>query len=425
MTTTPAALQRTPFYQAHLDANGKIVDFFGWELPIHYGSQLDEHNAVRSDAGMFDVSHMVITDVSGAEAKPWLQKLLANDVAKLKTVGKALYSAMLNDDGGIIDDLIVYRMNESETEYRIVSNAATRDKDLAQFHAIAQGFKVELSERPELAMLAVQGPNAIAKLSAAKPAWADRLTALKPFVGADLSAIEGATNQGGEWFVARTGYTGEDGVEVMLQGDDANDFFKLLIAHGIAPAGLGARDTLRLEAGMNLYGQDMDESVSPYECNMAWTLALKDARDFVGRQALVAKQAAAKAAGTAMQQVGLVLEGRGVLRAGMAVAIDSDNDSQSSHSQSSDSLSSDSLSSDSLSSDSLSSDSQGSDSKQTGIITSGTFSPSLKHSIAIARIPASVSAANSVQVDLRGKGQYTKVRVVKLPFVRNGSKQFD
>lgn len=378
-------LQRTPFYQSHLDNNGKIVDFSGWELPIHYGSQIDEHQAVRTDAGMFDVSHMVITDVQGSQAKPWLQKLLANDVAKLKTVGKALYSGMLNEEGGVIDDLIVYLINEEQTQYRIVSNAATRDKDLANFNKVAEGFDVKLTERPELAMLAVQGPKAIEKLKQAKPAWSETVDGLKPFVGADLTDIEAP-----DWFVARTGYTGEDGVEVILPGDAATEFFKLLQQHGIKPAGLGARDTLRMEAGMNLYGHDMDENTSPYECNMGWTLALKDDRDFVGREALVAKRKQAKDNGTAMKQVGLLLESRGVLREGMTVTIN-----------------------------------QGTDQETTGIITSGTFSPSLKQSIAIARVPANITEEDQVQVDLRGKGKFVDVRVLKLPFVRNGEKQFD
>ena len=177
------APQRTPFYQSHIDSEGKLVDFSGWELPIHYGSQIEEHEAVRTDAGMFDVSHMVVTDIKGADTKAWLQKLLANDVNKLTTTGKALYTGMLNEQGGVIDDLIVYLMNAEETEYRIVSNAATRDKDLAQFNKVAEGFSITITERPELAMLAVQGPNAIAKLAQAKPSWADTLSGLKPFVG--------------------------------------------------------------------------------------------------------------------------------------------------------------------------------------------------------------------------------------------------
>lgn len=379
------APQRTPLYQSHVDSDGKIVDFSGWELPIHYGSQIEEHEAVRTDAGMFDVSHMVIVDVNGADSKAWLQKLLANDVNKLKTIGKALYSPILNEQGGIIDDLIVYLMNAEETEYRIVSNAGTRDKDVAHFNKVAEGFDVTINERPDLAMVAVQGPNAVAKLTQVKPSWADTLAEIKPFVGADLTDIEGA-----DWFVARTGYTGEDGVEVIMHADDAPAFFEQLKANGVKPAGLGARDTLRMEAGMNLYGHDMDETISPYECNMGWTLALKDDRDFVGRESLVNKRKQAKDDNTAMKQVGLLLTTRGVLREGMEVTIN-----------------------------------QGADNEQKGIITSGTFSPSLKNSIAIARVPASLSDDDKVQIDLRGKGKFVDARVLKLPFVRNGKQQFE
>ena len=378
------APQRTPLYQSHVDSEGKLVDFSGWELPIHYGSQIDEHEAVRTDAGMFDVSHMVIVDIKGTESKAWLQKLLANDVNKLKMVGKALYSPMLNEQGGIIDDLIVYLSNADETEYRIVSNAATRDKDMAQFEKVAEGFDVTLNERDDLAMLAVQGPKAVEKLTQAKPSWAETLESITPFVGADLTDIEGPN-----WFVARTGYTGEDGVEVIMPADAATAFFALLKQNGIKPTGLGARDTLRMEAGMNLYGHDMDETISPYDCNMAWTLALKDERDFIGREALVNNRKQAKENNTAMKQVGLLLTSRGVLREGMEVTIN-----------------------------------QGSDNEQKGVITSGTFSPSLKNSIAIARVPDNVSDDDNVQIDLRGKGKFVDVRVLKLPFVRNGKQQF-
>lgn len=377
MTASQNAPQRTPFYQSHLDNSGKIVDFSGWELPIHYGSQIKEHEAVRTDAGMFDVSHMVVTDITGDTAKAWLQKLLANDVAKLKTVGKALYSAMLNEQGGVIDDLIVYRMNEAETSYRIVSNAATRDKDLVQFETVAKDFDVTITERPELAMLAVQGPKAIEKLAKAKPIWAETLAGLKPFVGADLSEIEGK-----DWFVAKTGYTGEDGVEVILPQEKAGEFFNLLKDNGIVPAGLGARDTLRMEAGMNLYGHEMDETINPYECGMAWTLAVKDDRDFIGRKAMQDKQNKAIAEGNELMQVGVVLEGRGVLREGMTITLANG---------------------------------------KTGITTSGTFSPSLKHAIAIARIPKTTDTTATVDI----RGTQTPVRLVPLPFVRNGKKQFD
>lgn len=362
--------QRTPLFDAHTAHNGKIVDFGGWELPVNYGSQIDEHNAVRTDAGMFDVSHMLVTDVTGDNAKVFLRKLLANDVAKLSFVGKALYSGMLNDKGGVIDDLIVYRMNESETAYRIVSNGATREKDSAHFAKIGEEFGVTLTPRYELAMLAVQGPKAVEKMLAVKPEWADKVNALKPFVGVDL---------GNDWFVARTGYTGEDGVEVVMPADKAVGFFDELVKAGVTPCGLGARDTLRMEAGMNLYGNDMDDDTSPLEAGMGWTVDLKDeSRDFVGKSALVAL----KNDGIKVRQVGLLLAKGGVLRAGMEVVTDNGN----------------------------------------GITTSGVFSPSLNQSIAIARVPADFKG-ETAKVIMRGKE--LPVRVLKLPFVRNGKKQFD
>ena len=368
--TLMSDIKTTPFHQAHKDAGAKLVDFAGWELPIHYGSQIAEHEAVRTDAGMFDVSHMLVTDVAGEKAKAFFRKLLANDVAKLGFVGKALYSAMLNDKGGVIDDLIVYRVSEDETRYRIVSNGATREKDSAQFQKIGAEFGIKLTPRYDLAMLAVQGPKAIAKLLTVKPEWADTINSLKPFQGADL---------GNDWFVARTGYTGEDGVEVILPGSEAGAFFKALQQAGVKPCGLGARDTLRMEAGMNLYGNDMDDDVSPLEAGMAWTVDLKDeARDFVGKAALVAL----KEKGVSVKQVGLLLAKGGVLREHMEVITP----------------------------------------EGKGITTSGVFSPSLKQSIAIARVPKAFEG-DTAKVVIRGKE--VDVRVLKLPFVRNGQKQFD
>lgn len=364
-------LQRTPLFDAHIAHNGKLVDFGGWELPVNYGSQIAEHEAVRTDAGMFDVSHMLVSDVTGDKAKAFFQKLLANDVAKLSFVGKALYSAMLNANGGVIDDLIVYRTNEDETSYRIVSNGATREKDLAHFNQVGTEFGVTITPRYELAMLAVQGPKAIEKLLSVRPDWSDKVNALKPFVGVDL---------GNDWFVARTGYTGENGVEVVMPADSAVEFFNDLAKAGVQPCGLGARDTLRMEAGMNLYGNDMTDEVSPLEAGMAWTVDLKDEnRDFIGKSALVAL----KNAGVKVKQVGLLMEGKGgVLRSGMEVVTENGN----------------------------------------GITTSGVFSPSLQQSIAIARIPSDFNG-NKAKVIMRSKE--IEVRIISLPFVRNGKKQFD
>ncbi|KAF0812484.1 Aminomethyltransferase [Andreprevotia sp. IGB-42] len=361
--------QRTPLFDAHVAAGGKIVDFAGWELPIHYGSQLKEHETVRSDAGVFDVSHMTVVDVTGPQATAFLQTLLANDVARLGFEGKALYSGMLNADGGVIDDLIVYR---TAWDYRVVVNAATRDKDLAWINQQAAAFDVTVAERPELAMLAIQGPNAIAKVKAARPDLAALIDGLKVFQGLPFASSQG------DWFVARTGYTGEDGLEIMLPGSDATVFWNALLAAGVAPTGLGARDTLRLEAGMNLYGHEMDDGVSPLSAGMGWTIAwAPEARNFIGRSVIEAE----KAAGPAYKQVGLVLEGKGVLRAGQTVIT----------------------------------------SAGEGEITSGTFSPSLKLSIAMARVP--VAASELVDVDIRGK--HEPARIVKMPFVRNGQKVFE
>jgi len=357
-------IQKTLFNQTHRDAGAKMVDFGGWDMPIHYGSQIEEHHAVRTDAGMFDVSHMTVIDVHGEQARDFLRRLIANSVEKLGVPGKALYSCMLNEAGGIIDDLIVYYLGD--TFYRVVVNASTRDKDLAWMQKVAGDYAVRLEERTDLAMVAVQGPNARSKvlslLSADAAAAAD---ALGKFVACDADG----------YFIARTGYTGEDGFEILVPEAKAIDFWHQLAAAGVRPCGLGARDTLRLDAGMALYGQDMDETVSPYEAGLAWTVALDADRDFIGRASLE-KQ---KADGDARQMIGLVMDEKGVLRHGQTVHTASGQ----------------------------------------GEILSGTFSPTLSKAIALARVPA--GATGPVEVDIRGKRH--PVRVVKYPFVRNGKAQ--
>lgn len=355
---------KTALYATHQAMGGKIVDFGGWDMPLHYGSQIEEHHKVRQSAGMFDVSHMTVVDVTGADAKAYLQYLLANDVAKLDSLfGKALYSGMLNPEGGVIDDLIVYNLGDW---YRVVVNCGTREKDLAWMNQIAQTFAVTITERAELAMIAIQGPEAIRIASSLA-------SAEQAAVIAKLQVFQGLP--AGDWFIGRTGYTGEDGLEIMLPNAEAASFWQALADAGVAPCGLGARDTLRLEAGMNLYGHEMDDSVSPLAANMGWTIAWQPAeRDFIGRTALEAQ----KAVGSTQKLVGLVLRERGVLRAEQVISID------------------------------------GSDEK--GIITSGTFSPSLGYSIALARVPRSIGS--HCQVEMRGK-QVT-VEVVAPTFVRNG-----
>ncbi len=358
---SPAMPRHTPLYSQHLASGAKLVNFAGWAMPIHYGSQVEEHHQVRRDAGLFDVSHMVVLDVLGADAQAFLRRLLANDVARLRDPGKALYSCMLDASGGVIDDLIVYFVRDGE--YRLVVNAATRDKDLAWIRRQAAGEAVTIRERDDLAMLAVQGPQARDKTFAALGEGLAPAMDLPPFHAVECGPL----------FVARTGYTGEDGFEIILPAAQAPALWDALLAAGVAPAGLGARDTLRLEAGMNLYGQDMDESTSPLVSGLAWTVAFEPAeRDFIGRAALQAE----RERGPAQRLVGLLLEGRGVLRAHQRVFTDAGE----------------------------------------GEITSGGFSPTLGRAIALARVPA--AAGEQGEVEIRGKR--LPVRRVEYPFVRHG-----
>ncbi len=355
--------QKTILNQTHRDMGARMAPFGGWDMPVHYGSQIEEHHAVRNDAGMFDVCHMTAVDIRGSEAKPFLRHLLANDVGKLETPGKALYSCMLKEDGGIIDDLIVYFM--SDDWYRMVVNAATTDKDVAWLERQAEGSDITIQPRRDLGMIAVQGPNAREKALPLLPGdLREAASQLPPF--------HAATN--GEWFVGRTGYTGEDGFEILLPEDQVVALWKALVDAGARPCGLGARDTLRLEAGMNLYGADMNEDTSPLESGLAWTAPLGDLeRDFIGRSALVVQ----KVTGNLPKFTGVLLEGRGVLR---------------NHQKLYDGE------------------------REVGEITSGGFSPTLERAIGLARIAADVG--DSISVDIRGKK--LPVKLVKPPFVRNG-----
>ncbi len=359
-------IQHTVLNASHRALGAKMVDFGGWDMPIHYGSQIEEHHQVRRDAGMFDVSHMTVIDLHGANVRPFLRHLLANNIDKLKVPGKALYSCMLNAQGGVIDDLIAYFRDE--TWFRLVVNAATRAKDMVWINVQAAAFDVEVKERPELAMIAVQGPNARARVaSLLSSAGADAAGRLGKFVGADIDGL----------FIARTGYTGEDGYEVIVPESGAVELWNRLLAVGVKPAGLGARDTLRLEAGMALYGQDMDESVSPLEAGLKWTVSLDGGRDFIGRAALEQQLAH----GVPRQTIGLVMDDKGVLRHGQRL---------------------------------LSAAGEGE-------ILSGTFAPTLGLAIAMGRIPA--GEPGTVRADIRGRE--APLRVVRMPFVRDGKAQPD
>ncbi len=388
-------LKQTALHADHVRLGAKLVDFAGWDMPIQYASQLDEHHAVRQSAGMFDVAHMSAIDLHGTRTREFLRHLLANDVAKLKPtgtapadagigvgkapidagigigkapidagigIGKALYSCMLNPQAGVIDDLIVYFVTEDA--FRLVVNAGTTDKDLAWIRQQAAAFAVDVRHRSDLGILAVQGPDARAKVDALLPsALRSATAALTPFSAA----------WSGDLFVGRTGYSGEDGYELILPHADLVALWGELLVAGVKPCGLGARDTLRLEAGMNLYGQDMDESVSPIECGLAWTVSFADAdRDFMGRTALEAQRESAP-----RKAVSLVLEGRGVLRAHMPVRAANG---------------------------------------AVGETTSGGYAPTMKGSIAMARMPGVAQGPYEVEV----RGQWLPTREVKAPFVRHG-----
>ena len=355
-------LKQTALNAVHRAAGAKMVDFGGWEMPLAYGSQMEEHHAVRRDAGMFDVSHMLPVDLSGAGPRDFLRYVLANNVDKLKLSGKALYSCLLRPDGGVLDDLIVYFL--AEDSFRIVVNAATADKDVTWFRRLIgeRSPNLRLAPRRDLAMIAVQGPNARERVWVALPGSRAATEALRPFVAANFA----------DCFIARTGYTGEDGFEVLLPASRAAELWVELAATGVKPCGLGARDTLRLEAGMNLYGQDMDETTTPLESGLAWTVDLVTERDFVGKAALLAQHASRQLEGL------LLVDKGGVLRSHQRV--------QSELGE--------------------------------GEITSGTFSPTLGASIALARLPAGVPLGATVRVAVRDK--QLAARVVKPPFVRNG-----
>ena len=354
-------MKQTVLNEAHRRLGARMVDFGGWDMPLHYGSQIEEHHAVRRDCGMFDVSHMCAVDISGPDAATFLHRLLANDIGKLKLPGKALYSVMLNEAGGVVDDLIVYFLRPDC--YRMVVNAGTAGKDIDWIAACCAvwGCRLEITPRRDLAMIAVQGPNAREKVWQALPHSRAASAELGHFFAVQV----------GDFFIARTGYTGEDGFELTFPEAQAEACWQALLEAVVRPCGLGARDTLRLEAGMPLYGQEMDETVSPLDAGLGWTIALDDAREFIGRSALVAH-------GQQWQLAGLVLLDKGVLRAQQNVLT----------------------------------------AHGTGLVTSGTFAPTLQQSIGLARLPLAVSCGDAVEVEIRDK--LLPAKVVKPPFVRNG-----
>jgi aminomethyltransferase len=371
MSAAPTNLKRTILFETHKKAGAKLVDFGGWEMPVNYGSQIEEHLATRTNCGIFDVSHMAAVDVIGKDAKAFLEKVVANNVNKLKNNGQALYGCLLNEHAGVIDDLIVYRLDPN---YRLVINAATAHTDLEWLAKQAGAFNdiTLIPRRADLknsqnaqGMIAVQGPNALSLIKQAIPELTSAVNDLKVFHAACIQTSLG------EIMIARTGYTGEDGAELLIPLENTATAWDLLVNVGAQPAGLGARDTLRLEAGMNLYGQDMNDQTSPLDVGLTWTIDRSTERDFIGRAALEKTP----------QQflfMGLILQDKGVLRAHQIVK----------------------------------------SIKGQGEITSGTFSPSLQKSIALAKLPMNSEVGDVVQVVIRDKE--LNAIVVKAPFVRHG-----
>jgi aminomethyltransferase len=365
--------KHTALYESHQQLTAHLVDFAGWDLPLHYGSQIIEHQQVREDAGMFDVSHMGIIDIQGLDAQLFLSYLLANNINKLKQPGQALYSCLLNESAGIIDDLIVYFL--APNVFRLVVNASRTAVDLAWIKQQAAKFSVEVRHRSDLGILAVQGPNSREKVGLAFPQYQKNIQALKPFqffLVDEEKRLAEEVKSGSNLLIGRTGYTGEDGLEIILPAETLKFYWDAFLAVNISPVGLGARDTLRLEAGLNLYGHDMDETVTPFEANLTWTVAMEPAsRDFIGRRALDSQQSQ----GVDKKLVGIILLEKGVLRQGQKLLQDN---------------------------------------KLVGLVTSGSFSPTLKKSIALARIHSNIQGDCYVEI----RDRILPVQIVQPPFVR-------
>lgn len=360
--------KRTPLHDRHLALGARMVDFGGYDMPLQYTSIREEHLAVRERAGLFDVSHMSEVSFGGAAAEATVQRLVANDVSCLEP-GGALYGVMCNDSGGIVDDVIVYR-GLSGAHFLVVANAARHDADLAWMHTHLTGEVGLHDASDELALLAVQGPAAVSIVAQLCDTDID---GLRPFHSrsARLAGLDAQVS-----VVSRTGYTGEDGVEIYIDAERAGELWDALLrtgrGAGLQPAGLGARDTLRLEAGLRLYGQDMDEATDPYSAGLGWTVKLAKG-DFVGRAALQAL----RDQGPRRRTVGLRFEGRAIPRHGQAVLRDG---------------------------------------ARVGEVTSGTYSFTLGCGIATALVETAHAGAEALEVDIRGT--HTTGRVVPLPFYK-------
>ena len=366
---TPIALARTPLYQLAVEQKARLTAFSGWEMPVQYIGIGQEHEAVRTSVGMFDISHMGKFAFKGRQLLEHLQPLVPSDLTRLP-VGAAQYTVLLNPQGGIIDDIIVYYQGEDEAGQQrgmMIVNAATRTRDKAWLLGNLESAPVDLQDlSKEKVLIAVQGSQAVAQL--------------QPFVQEDLTPVKAfghleATVLGESAFIARTGYTGEDGFEVMVDPDVGVELWRSLFIAGVVPCGLGARDTLRLEAAMALYGQDINETTTPLEAGLGWVVHFDTKGDFIGRSVLEQQ----KASGVEKRLVGIEMQGRHIARHGYPVLYEG---------------------------------------KSVGEVTSGTLSPTLGRAIALAYVPTQLSKiGQQLEVEIRGKA-YPAV-VVKKPFYRS------
>jgi aminomethyltransferase len=371
-THSSLPLARTPLFDLIAEQKARFTEFSGWEMPVQFSGLKQEHEAVRSKVGLFDISHMGKFTLQGVNLLQLLQPLVPSDLEKLQP-GQAQYSVLLNPDGGIIDDIIVYYQGTTEAgEQRaiVIVNAATKDKDkawiISQLENASLNF-IDLSA--EKVLIAIQGPEALAVL---QPFVKDNLSPIPAFGHLETEVL------GSPAFVARTGYTGEDGFEVMLEPQVGKQLWQALSQQGVTPCGLGARDTLRLEAAMGLYGQDMDDSITPLEAGLGWLVHLDHKGHFLGRSRLEQQ----KAQGLTKRLVGIQTEGRHIARHGYPVLFEG---------------------------------------KVVGEVTSGTISPTLGIAIALPYVPPALSKiGQALEIEIRGKAY--PAQVVKKPFYRSANK---
>jgi len=351
-------MNKTTLHESHIELGAKMVNFSNWEMPISYTSLIEEHNAVRNTAGIFDVSHMAVFDFMGGDQIAFFEKIFANDIKKISLENKAIYGALLNEEGGILDDLIIYHAN---SKFRLVSNCSTREQNRDWYKKHAVEFGVEVIERSDIGILAIQGPDALNKILA-------------------ISEIDHQVNNlqsfgcifDGEKLFARTGYTGEDGLELIVPNSDIKSLWNKALELDCTPIGLGARDTLRLEAGLNLYGNDMTVDNHPYESNLGWTIDMNDEnRQFIGKDALLSiNQSESK------KIVGIILRDKGVLRTGYEIT----------HGQGN------------------------------GIVLSGSYSPTLQSSIGLARVDRGYQENGKVMI----RNKELNIDFVSPRFLRQG-----